>query len=231
MLIVLIILSIKKLFKQKNNPPNFIFKKFKIVFFLMISLNGFAQSEKYLSVLKNNVEIGHIRLNRIQKEKQTIYEVQSKISAKFIFTFQISGNEKSIFEEGKLTYSYIKRVCNNKTKVMKELKWVGEKYLLTDKDKTSTISIQSIPNNLATLYFNEPDQITQVYCDNYNDMASIVRMNDHSYKVIFPDGNFNLYDYRDRQLERVQVFHSLYKVELVSRPPKPNNSLVSHSLK
>lgn len=231
MLIVLIILSLKKWIKQKNNHPNFIFKKFKIVFFLMLSLNGFAQSEKYLSVLKNNVEIGHIRLNRVQIEKQTIYEVQSKISAKFIFTFQISGNEKSIFEEGKLTYSYIKRVCNNKTKVMKELKWVGEKYLLTDKDKTSAISIQSIPNNLATLYFNEPDQISQVYCDNYNAMASIVPMNEHSYKVIFPDGNFNMYYYRNRQLERVKVFHTLYNVELVSQQPRTNKSPLSASWK
>ncbi len=217
MVFVLLFIALKNFFKKKANKPVSLpeITTVFILIFLCTNILG-AQIEKRFSVFRNNNEIGFIQIEQTQKDNRVVYELNSEINTRFVLSFSIEGKEVSIYDDGKLTYSSIKRFCNNKTKVNKELQWLGEAYVLRDKNKTKQFPYTTITQNLVTLYFQEPKTIKRVYCDNYNTMGTVIPLEDHAYKIVFPDGNYNIFYYKQQKLERIEVFHTLYRVDLVS---------------
>lgn len=217
MLLALLILTLKNFLKRRKERQSPIPGHALIAFLLLAVMTMNAQERKMsFAVWKNKSQIGTIDIVQVQQNRNTVYDLSAEINTRIIFQYNIVGVEKTVFENGKLSYSSIKRICNNKEKVNKVLKLENESYLLNDGKRTSKININGIERNLVTLYYSEPKNVTEVYCDNQQRMAKVVRLEDHVYKVILPDGNYNIFYYRNNQCERVKVFNLLYKVELIS---------------
>lgn len=217
MLITLLIVAVKNILKRRKGRKSPV-PKFSIIAFLVIAITVMNAQEKKMSfaVWKNKSQIGTIDIVRSQQNMNTVFDLFAEINTRFIFRYNIVGIERTVFKNGKLSYSSIMRICNNKVKVNKELTKKNEYYLLKDGKKTSKININGIERNLVTLYYSEPKNVTEVYCDNQQSMGKVVRLKDHIYKVILPDGNYSVFYYKNNRCERVKVFNLLYKVELIS---------------
>ena len=115
-----------------------------------------------------------------------------------------------------LVYSSVYRKVNSNEKVNKELLFNDGKYYLINSGRKRALSINKIKGNLVTLYFYEPINISKVYCDNQNAMASFALIETGKYQVTFPDGSYNIFYYKNGKCKKVDAFTSLYKVQLIS---------------
>lgn len=195
---------------------------FKTRIVLMTLLFLFIKSsnaqDKILSfeVWKNRSHIGNISMTEKINSDSVVYDLSSTITAKAIIKMKITGIEKSVYKNGILVYSSISRELNSNLRVNKKLLLNDGKYDLINKGRISTLPINKITDNLVTLYFNEPVNLSQVYCDNHQSMAGIVPLESGKYRVTFPDGSYNIFYYQDGKCKKVDAFNSLYKVQLIS---------------
>lgn len=189
---------------------------FIITLFLFVQ-NGNAQDHNLsFEVWKNKSLIGFISMNEKINSDSVVYDLTSEIKAKVLIRFNVTGIEKTIYKNGVLVYSSVYRKLNSDEKVNKELLFNDGKYYLINRGRKRALSIDKIKGNLVTLYFYEPINISQVYCDNHNAMANVVLIGTGKYQVNFPDGSYNVFYYKNGKCKKVDAFTSLYEVQLIS---------------
>ncbi len=184
--------------------------------FLFIKSSSAQNQNLSFEVWKNRSHIGNISMTEKIRSDSVVYDLSSEIKTKVILSFNISGIEKTIYKNGLLVYSSVYRKLNSKEKVNKKLLYNEGKYQLINGGRKSTLSFNKIDVNLVTLYFYEPVNISQVYCDNHNSMAGVVQIERGKYQVNFPDGSYNIFYYKNGKCERVDAVSSLYEVQLIS---------------
>ena len=189
---------------------------FMILLFLLIKSSNAQDKNLSFEVWKNRSHIGNISMTEKFSSDSVVYDLSSKIIAKAIIKINITGIEKSIYKNGTLVYSSVSRKLNSRLKVNKKLFLHDGTYNLINKGRESTLPIDKIKDNLVTLYFNEPVNLSQVYCDNHESMARIVLLESGRYRVTFPDGSYNVFYYQNGKCVKVEAFNSLYKVQLIS---------------
>lgn len=225
MLITMFVLMLVKLnrrysvFSRLKNLKGALLRRIAL-FILMLFLcvkNGNAQDHNLsFEIWRNKSIIGTISMNEKINSDSVVYDLTSEIKAKVLIRFNVTGIEKTIYKNGVLVYSSVYRKLNSDEKVNKELLFKDGKYYLTNRGRKRPLSIDKIKGNLVTLYFYEPIDISRVYCDNHNAMASVVLIESGKYQITFPDGSYNIFYYKNGKCEKVDAFTSLYKVQLIS---------------
>lgn len=225
MLITMFVLMLVKLnrrysiFNRLKNLKG-VFLRRTILFIVMLFLfvqNGNAQDHNLsFEVWKNKSLIGTISMNEKINLDSVVYDLTSEIKAKVLIKLNVTGIEKTIYKNGVLVYSSVYRKLNSDEKVNKKLLFNDGKYYLINRGRKRALSIDKIKGNLVTLYFYEPINISQVYCDNHNAMASVVLIGTGKYQVNFPDGSYNVFYYKNGKCKKVDAFTSLYEVQLIS---------------
>lgn len=222
-----LIFYILKRLKGKSNIPEpslrlkkLVLKLKAVLFFFAIiisfSFNDINTREDLTyQIIKNNRVIGVININKNIVEDSVTYILESNISAKFLFKFDITGKEKSIYKNGVLVYSSVFRTVNGKTKVDHKLKLVNGEYSLQSSETHQALDYSKIKQNLITLYFNEPIGLKTVYCDNLKEMVNIYSLGGGSYKVEFTNGNYNIFHYENRKCIKIEAISTLFNVTLI----------------
>ncbi|MBE9489110.1 MAG: hypothetical protein IMY67_02350 [Bacteroidetes bacterium] len=228
MLIMLLIYTLKKLFKstyslEKSTVFKLVLKiKYIIPFFLISSSsfnNAVTEVERIsFSVIKNESSIGFIDVEKSSLDKTTIYTINSEVNTRVIFNFNAVGREKSIYNEDTLVFSSVYRKINKKVKLNQSLSLIEGKYFLKNKRKKEFLDIGVINNNLVTLFFIEPVYTKEVYLDKYKKMVKITPLERGKYQVILPNKSSNIYYYKNGACAKVEVVGTFYKVKLI-----PNN--------
>ncbi len=197
-----------------------IYLKAKLLFvsFLFLFINSSIAQDQNLSfeVWKDKSQIGFISMTEKINSDSVVYDLSSKIKGRLLIIFNVTGIEKSIYKKGVLVYSSVYRKLNSNEKVNKELLFNDGKYYLRNRGRKRALSFNKIKDNLVTLYFYEPTNLSQVYCDNHNSMANVVPMGSEKYQVTFPDGSYNIFYYKNGKCRKVDAFTSLYEVQLIS---------------
>jgi len=223
MLITMFILMLVKqnrkysIFNRLKNLKGLLLRSISLSILLLFIINSNAQNHNLsFEVWKNKSLIGFISIKEKIVSDSVVYDLSSEIKAKVLVKFDVSGVEKTIFKNGLLVYSSVYRKLNSKEKVNKELHFIDGKYFLINGGRKRALSINKVRGNLVTLYFYEPINISQVYCDNHNAMANVVLLETGKYQVTFPDGSYNIFYYKNGKCKKVDAFTSLYQVQLIS---------------
>jgi len=168
-----------------------------------------------INIVKNNKILGFINLNkRIQNEKTT-YIISSKVNTKFIIDFKATSKENYIYEKDKLVYSSIYRKINNRVKVDQSISYHEGQYYLKDKKGDGLLNIDVIKCNLILLFFDEPLNINEVFCDKLNLYLNLKKIGPCKYKVVFPNKSYNIFHYEKGKCRKIEVKGPFYKVKLV----------------
>ncbi len=189
---------------------------FIAMLFLFVKIGNAQNHNLSYEVWRNKSLIGFISINEKINSDSVVYDLSSEIKANVLIKFNVTGIEKTIYKNGVLVYSFVYRKLNSNEKVNKELLFNDGKYYLINGGRKSAISINKIRDNLVKLYFYEPINISQVYCDNHNAMANVVLLENGNYQVTFPDGSYNIFSYKNGKCNKVYAFTSLYEVQLIS---------------
>ena len=222
MLTLMFILYLRKLnkkhsFTKKIGRWRFLSYKSPLLFLiiLFLSLKAFSQEKNLkFGIWKNKSYIGFIHIGQAINDRQISYKLQSEISYKLLIPIQIRSSEKSVFNNGILTYSSINRKVNDREKVNKLLVYSYGAYRLTDGKRFKIVHLDTLKHNLVALYFTLPGLIKQVYCDNHQAVSDVIKLAKNKYMVTMPDDSCNIFHYRDGKCIKVEVNNPLYKVEL-----------------
>lgn len=170
----------------------------------------------YFEVVRKETPIGFIRIEREIRGNQTIYSVESEITARFLFKFIALGKEKAVYEDDRLVYSSVFRKINSAVKMDQCLYYIDGQYVFKNKGDSELLEeIDRIQRNLITLLCTEPVQDGVVYSDKFKRMIPITKLGPRKYKVIHPNNDYTIYNYRDGKCVEALVVGSFYKVKLV----------------
>jgi hypothetical protein len=186
------------------------------VFQTMIVLAGFSQTRSLnFQIIRNENKIGTVRFSQNTSGTTDSLKMESNVKTRFIFTFIGFVLESATFRNGVLLESSIYRKFNGDEKVNKQHRAVNSQYIIS-KGKTSMVMKDyPITYNMLSLYSREPVNIARVYSDNFEKFLSIKKLDTHKYRITLPDDNYNIYHYSDGVLNRVEVHHTFYTVDLM----------------
>ena len=159
-------------------------------------------------------DIGTLKLQQTVKGDTIHYRMTSDIKTRFIFNIRVKSVEESEFQKGRLIYSAVNRTVNGDEKVKKQTRAGNKIYTLSDDENSVVLHNESIGYNLMKMYCLEPVNISKVYSDNYQKFLPITKIKPHTYKVVLPDGNYNYYSYTNGICSKVEVFNTLYHMEM-----------------
>ncbi|WP_298237844.1 DUF6134 family protein [uncultured Algibacter sp.] len=192
-----------------------------ILFALLVVTSSYANGNNpnnktiAYKVVKNNKNIGTIKVIKIYKDNAITYKLESKIEAKYLLKFHIVGSEQSIYKNGALVYSSVYRKVNNKVKVNHTVALKNGQYTVKTKNEEKALELETIYNNLVTLYFNEPKRVKSIYCDNIKKNAPVEVLENGKYKVEFTRSKYNVFHYKAGKCIKIEAFSSLFDVTLI----------------
>ena len=187
-----------------------------LILFILVRSDAQEVLRNYV-VLYKGEDIGIIKLKQTTRGDSVLYKMTSDIKTRFIFKITVKSEEESTFHGGKLLYSAVNRTVNGDEKVKRQTIAGNNVYTLNKEGKPGIIYSEIINYNLMSLYCKEPVNIASVYSDNHQQFLPIRKINDHTYKIDLPDGNYNHYIYNNGICVKVDVFSTLFNMELVLR--------------
>ena len=151
----------------------------------------------------------------------TLYlKINSDVETRFLIKIKIQSVEEAVFDNGKLLYSSIHRIVNGKEKTSKQTTLYGKEYQLISDHKQEGSNSGAIADNILTLYYREPLNISRIYSDSFQQFLDLKKIAAHCYKIALPDGNENLYFFQDGICTKVEVHHSFYHFKILLTPLK-----------
>ncbi|WP_228850583.1 DUF6134 family protein [Aegicerativicinus sediminis] len=188
--------------------------------FLLLSSSEMNKPEKvdYLTfeIFRKSNRIGMIHVEKQLFEDRIRYEISSSIDTRLLIKIEAEGKETSEFVNGVLTYSSVFRKLSNKTKSNHQVVLDNGSYKMKSNGEIENLKIGKIYQNLVSLYFNEPNPLYEVYCDNDGTLAEIIKIKPNVYKVEIAPGKYNIYHYEKGRCVRVDSHTAFYSVKLIA---------------
>ena len=183
---------------------------------LFLSCGVYAQSTILnYKVTQGKDEIGWLKLQKNDSGATTFITFDSEAKKRMVFMFSVIEKQAAIFKNGILMQSYVYRKVNTDVKVNKYTVNQGNYYLVNNKTSAEKVMINGIGYNMLSIYFKEPENIKQVYSDNYERLLDIENLGNHSYKVKLPGGDANYYYYTNGACTKIKAEHTLFSVEFI----------------
>lgn len=185
------------------------------VFFFLVTINSQAQEKTVnYNVLRNGTVIGQMQFYQKTNNDEVFLKISSEVKTRLIFGIDVKTEEGSYFKNGKLMSSYVKRHVNGKEKANKTTQLIDSSYKTFAENKKGQIKQQYIDYNLMLLYSKEPIGENQVYSDSFQQFLTIKKTNNHSYRIVLPDGNYNDYHFANGICQKVELHHSLFTINI-----------------
>ncbi len=202
---------------EKAKRLTTIFKKasrLMLLFILLLLMSLFAlpqQTRLEYNIKRNGSTIGTLCFSQRLSGNKTLLKLESLIKTRFIFIITAKALEEAEYENGIMNWSTVHQKINGSDRINKKINLMGRKYVVTKGNQTETITGYPILFNMICLYMKEPTGISKIYSDNFQRLLDIHKLDDHHYKINFPDGNYNEYYYNNGLCTKVNVHHSIYR--------------------
>lgn len=187
----------------------------KIIVFISIifSLTASAQERKLnYEVIHNGNLVGHLNVQQSNEGAFIHLKAESEVKSRIIFMLTLLAKEETIFNNGVLIFSSMKRKLNGREKTNIQVKLEGSTYQVNNEGSLSQLVSGPIYYNLLSMYVKEPKLFSKAYSDNFMEFVPIQRTGVNQYKVTLPDGNYNNYFYKDDVCTKVEIHHTLYSL-------------------
>ena len=189
---------------------------FYIILITFLPLKSFSQNSRLdYKVMFSGNDIGWLRLEKNDNGNKSDLLLISEIKTRLLFPIRVFSKETSTYENGKLIYASQFRKTNGKTNINKEIRFVENEYEIIENDKKTKLSCPKIDTNLLSLFFQEPKNAKEVYCDNQQSFIKVSKADDGGYRMKFPNGSLNCFYYKEGVCVKVKMQHKFYIAEIV----------------
>lgn len=189
--------------------------------FLFVLIGLYARSQeqqKHYLVKRKGKDIGMLVLTSQRQGNRLYLKAESEIYAWAVVMLTIKTQEECLFENGTLVYSSVIRKNNGREKLNQLIRLSGTRYLIARDDSIRQACCYPISFNMLSLYGQEPLAQTKVFSDAYQCLLDIESLGSHHYRIRFPDGNHNEYNYQNGVCTSVKVFHKPYNLSFELQP-------------
>ena len=225
-MIPVLILWLIRRYREKNrgknvaivqtNPKKYLRLLSVLLVLTLLSIKSHSQSRTLTyQIVRNGNKVGTLQFSETSMGDMDHLKMESYVNTRFVFKFTAHSNEEAVYYNGVLLRSSIYRQLNGTEKVNKQHQAGNQQYVIHAGERTEVTKNYPITYNMLSLYSKEPDNVNQVYSDNFQRFIAIQKTDQHKYKVTLPDGNYNYYYYRNGVLNLVEIHHSLYSANIV----------------
>lgn len=181
---------------------------FSIVF-ILFAASAIAQQQQYhYNVLHKSDNIGRMSITQSQTGDELNVRVVSTVQMHMLMTIKVNVAEESFYKKDRLMQSSIYREVNGKQKANRQTNYSGDCYKLITEGKIGKLNKTFIGCNLAKLYCNEPVNTGEVYSDNFQQFFALKIVSEHTYRLDLPNGNYNIYYYKNGICNKVDVHNT-----------------------
>jgi len=212
---------IKQFFSQRKLIVQLLVKSIfipVIVVLLLLLTSLIAKSQvrqcEY-KIVRNSDEIGKVKVEYVQDSNKFHVKVTSDIRFRVLFRFSAYIVEEALFSNSLLQYSSIYRKWNGSEKVNRQRKLSGSSYEVTNFGKSSTMPYYPVSFHILQLYLKEPVNVQRVYSENHQKFFELQNVGANTYKLILPDGDYNIYHYEHGICTKVDITHSFFNTSMV----------------
>jgi len=225
-MIPVIIIWLIRRYREKNkrrnvpilpkNSKKYLCSVSVVLFLILLSVKSHSQNKALTyQIVRNGNMVGTLRFSETSTGDMDHLKMESDVKTRFVFTFTAHSNEEAVYHNGVLLHSSIYRKLNGTEKANKQHQAGNQQYIIHAGERTEITKNYPITYNMLSLYSKEPENISQVYSDNFQRFLAIQKTDQHRYKITLPDGNYNYYYYKNGVLNLVEVHHSLYSANIV----------------
>ena len=136
--------------------------------------------------------IGYMTAKKVVQGNVTNYEIESKTKIRMLLSFEHSSHYKAKYTNDFLESSFCKNVVNDKTKAETKVTLKNGIYKIERLDEDDKTFHDKISESIVGLYFNEPSA-NRLFSENYGGYCDLRKLSNHSYELVKPDDNTNIY--------------------------------------
>lgn len=210
---------------RKNNPQQFLILKSKLfyaakILFLVVAacvlvlMTRAQEKDLDYTIKRNGSKVGKMTVKEIKDGGKISLRLQSDIKTSFIFTFTAKGIEEAQYDNGILVYSSVYQKLNGSEKVNKQIRFVNDEYIIRNNGKEEKLGNVKIYYNLVCIYNHEPLGTALIFSDKYQKFLDISKIEDHHYKIKFPDGSTNEYWFENGVCKKIETDHTFYSATM-----------------
>ena len=177
--------------------------------FFIYGVSVAAQTRNY-DVLLGDKKVGSVTAYKIAKEGKTTFKTDFKIKIRLIKLYDVQSITTSVYERDVLLSSSMMVYDDGKLDEEKNIKKENSTYRCTDCEDAPIVANKLIHSNIAKVYFVEPTIHHEVYTERYLGFGTMTSLDNHKYKYEMPNGDENVYQYKDGKLETIDVKRFLY---------------------
>lgn len=144
--------------------------------------------------------------------------VESQIKTSFLFQITIKTIEEAVYREGLLVFSRFYQKINDNEKSDRGMIWKDGSYQASGTQKTVKLPGLPVEHTILSLYYKEPQNIREIFSDNFQKYLPINKTSAGKYRVDLPNGSSNYYIYQQGRLVRVEVEQPFYALQFILKP-------------
>ncbi|MFD1631464.1 DUF6134 family protein [Pseudopedobacter beijingensis] len=188
----------------------------KAMFFVICCLgasNLFASPNTFQISFKGK-PIGKMVFTENRDGEKLFLKFHTQVETRFVFNLQVRSEDQSYFKDGRLQLSKIERQINNNKKDTKITRFISPtQYEVSYREEKSQLD-HAITYNLMLLYVSEPIDEKWVYADNFQCLLEIKKLSNSRYQVNLPDGNYNIYTFKEGRCVEVEHHQTFYTIHM-----------------
>src|SRR5664279_1770572 len=168
------------------------------VLFLFLLPTGSSAQDRNLEFniihqgdLKGTVHLSEHSAGNIRRIK-----VESLIQTRFLFNITVKTIEEAIYREGLLISSRFYQKVNDNEKSDRGMIWKNGSYHFSGMQNSGKLPGQPVEHTVLSLYYKEPENIHEVFSDNFQQYLPVNKTAVGKYRVDLPNGNSNYYIYQ-----------------------------------
>ncbi|MCC5945633.1 MAG: hypothetical protein JJT94_11915 [Bernardetiaceae bacterium] len=194
-------------------------KKLKFIFctIAMLSIASPLYSQTYYyDVLIRNKKSGKLIAHRSEeRDKQTTFKITSEVETSMIFTITVSYILTNTYINGELEEAFIENLVNGRTESHSKVKRDKSGRYIVESEEGNNQFNQPVHYSIATMYFVEPINETQIFSEKYGVFCPLTQNSDGFYVIHLPNGNETRYRYEHGQCVEVQNDTRWAKVKFI----------------
>jgi len=176
------------------------------LFFILLSFAAVLHAEKLTyTVIHDNKPVGKINIERTVQHDVTQYNFESDVVIKMLLNIHVYDKMDVVFKGNQLIKSYLYRTLNGRVKVRNLAIWDGSQYKQSDKDDEVTTIHHLIHFTTASLYYNEPANLSSLYSEKFQKMIPVKPAGPKRYRLDLPNGNKVFYSYANGRCSLVEA--------------------------
>jgi hypothetical protein len=173
------------------------------------SLASAAQARNY-NVLLGDKKVGTVVASKTISGDKITYTTDFKIRIRLFKLFDIESITTSEYQNDILLSTNMTVYDDGELDEEKNIKKENSLYRCTDCEDNPIVAKKAIYTNVSKVYFVEPILHQEVYTERYLNFGKMTTLDNHKYKYEMPNGDENIYTYKNGKLESIDVKRFLY---------------------